>query len=124
MEPHCASCKYQVDPDDIVHIVNWDIICETCYSEKMCHRCDQLYEYIMVCINCKRHIALTGCPCLAITWCQSAECICRDCLSCVDYEVKCHNCNVNILELLKDEEYPGICEDGDEKLLCEICRKS
>lgn len=119
----CAVCAHEIDEEDSIHLVKQRLICETCYTERICHRCSAISDHYIntVCDHCNRNISLAPCTCVAITWCQSTKCICRDCLQYTDITLNCSKCNADIIGLLEDESYPRVCEDGSEVLLCQKC---
>ena len=119
----CAVCKHEIDEEDYIHLVKQQLICEVCYDERICHRCSTVSDmYINTrCLYCARNISLSPCFCIAITWYQSIECICKDCLKYTNTILKCSKCDADIIELLKEESYQGVCEDGSENLLCQKC---
>lgn len=108
---------------DSVHLIKQQLLCETCFKENLCQRCFSISKtYIGTsCEYCDRKISIQDCSCLAICWCQSSNVVCRDCLKDVKFTLVCEKCNTNMLVILEDESYSGICEDGSEKILCPSC---
>ncbi len=119
----CYGCKHEIFPDDDAHLVNNLLICEVCWCENVCHRCGNLEdEYIhMACEICNRKIG--HCKCLAICWCQSVDCICRDCIQRVKFKIKCDKCKIDLADDLSKESFPTICEDSGDDVLCLKCSK-
>lgn len=120
----CDVCKWEIFEDDILYLFLGRLICETCYTEQLCHRCgltspDFVNTY---CDGCERMIALT-CQCVAVTWCQSTSCICRDCIVQSKLHLRCEKCSKDMVDDLKSADFPGIVEDGGSPILCSTCSK-
>ncbi len=137
----CVLCGWNVYPDES-HVIqtithptattsdtsstisakNGDIVCDTCYTEKMCERCgsydDTSYESL-TCEDCKRFM-LVHCGCVAVSWCQSSDTICRDCvLLRKPHELVCESCNRDLRVDLSEEF--SLCKDAKERVLCMSC---
>jgi hypothetical protein len=86
-------------------------ICLTC-EEHCCQTCYH-FEYedynIFYCLKCKKLICLTNC--VAVTWCQANQCLCKKCIK-EEEDPVCNKCNT------KYKNYPIV---EDTEIFCQTC---
>jgi hypothetical protein len=118
MDTSCTLCE----DNDETRKVGAIFVCLQCEDEHLCHRCmdynPTACEALKRCISCNLVIRET-CGCMALTWCQTEECICRGCVA--DQEITCDTCDQNAAFMLTWGGREVFVVDGDKPLFCGDC---
>ena len=85
-----------------------------------CERCDAQvldFQNLQICETCRRFVSTeTECDCIAVVYCQSEWCICKDCVQTCNMDLKCEKCGVDLRIKLSREGVNLIY--GDDNIVC------
>ena len=123
---------YYCNEDEELTERNGKLICYDCWENHMCQQCfyrntiqTRELEGLAKCNYCEKIISVE-CKCMAITWCQCFNCVCKKCLSEDNrlYEelYYCWKCKKVINdEMITPEKYIIVGDCSDE-IFCNKCK--
>lgn len=104
--------------------IDGKLVCGNCWDENMCQFCFKHIDELMfqICMYCSRNIGMI-CNCIAISWCQSGECICKECFfkkkGWKKMKFKCQKCGKK--GVLEDRIVNNVVPFVEDYPLCDEC---
>lgn len=88
--------------------------------ESICEKCEHFSDRVSYFCNICNSELTIECNCVAIVWCQSLDCICKECV--IKYEdIICEKCGKKINNYLSKRNSKILIEDSGDILCYDDC---